>query len=439
MLLGAWLFAQTGAEFKDALAFVDVKVEVGDGTRLERATVLVRDGRIERVGTDVPVPEWYRRIDGKGKTLSPAAIDAYYALPAPPVQENPDVDGGRDQTEDAAYTMRIGNRRGVRAELDAATLPAPAPELLLAERKAGFGLLNLVPAGQLVGGSAALVEATSLPRREAVVARETGRAFGFRFTAPAGAPRAYPASLLGNIAHLRQFLSDAQSPVTPGDDPALVAVRRKSRAFWQSDSEVEIRRAARLGAEFGWTVVPVGASELDLATDVAKGPVVLSPNPVRFPIPPAGSRAIAERDALRDERRKALATALKDRPFALTRSGYGDRSEFFADLKRLVAAGLPREKAIRAMFLGGAEVTGTADRVGTVAPGKLAYLALWDDDPLSGKPVDALVLGGRYVRPADERAPASSPRIPTEEDLCGCGGNAVHLHDLDLHHPGGSR
>lgn len=53
-------------------------VRVFDGERvLARATVLVLDGRIAALGTDLPVPDGVRTIDGRGRTLLPGLIDAH--------------------------------------------------------------------------------------------------------------------------------------------------------------------------------------------------------------------------------------------------------------------------------------------------------------------------------------------------------------------------
>ncbi len=53
-------------------------VRVFDGERvIERATVLVRDGRIETVAADAAVAEGVAVVDGKGRTVLPGLIDAH--------------------------------------------------------------------------------------------------------------------------------------------------------------------------------------------------------------------------------------------------------------------------------------------------------------------------------------------------------------------------
>lgn len=83
---GALLFAlsvvQLSCQASDrtaALAFRDVRVFDGKRT-IARATVLVEDGYIAGVGSDVAIPSGARVIDGEGQTLLPGLIDAHVHL-----------------------------------------------------------------------------------------------------------------------------------------------------------------------------------------------------------------------------------------------------------------------------------------------------------------------------------------------------------------------
>ncbi|HUD42931.1 MAG TPA: CIA30 family protein [Dokdonella sp.] len=59
-------------------AFAIRDVRVFDGERvIERASVIVRAGRIEAVGADLPMPEGLTVLDGSGRTLLPGLIDAH--------------------------------------------------------------------------------------------------------------------------------------------------------------------------------------------------------------------------------------------------------------------------------------------------------------------------------------------------------------------------
>ena len=62
----------------DVKAFVGARVIDGTGKpALEKATILVRNGRIEAVGASVNIPAGSQRIDLAGKTVIPGLISAH--------------------------------------------------------------------------------------------------------------------------------------------------------------------------------------------------------------------------------------------------------------------------------------------------------------------------------------------------------------------------
>ena len=76
----SWWLARDEHSLSEPLSnnFAVRDARVFDGEKLiERATVVVRDGRIETMGRDARVPSGFNVIDGRGKTLMPALIDAH--------------------------------------------------------------------------------------------------------------------------------------------------------------------------------------------------------------------------------------------------------------------------------------------------------------------------------------------------------------------------
>lgn len=72
--------------------------------------------------------------------------------------------------------------------------------------------------------------------------------------------------------------------------------------------------------------------------------------------------------------------------------------EWRVDVGRLVAAGMPRDAALRAMTLGGAEVLGLQDRLGAISEGMDANLIFFDGDPLEATTrLQAVMLEGDFV------------------------------------------
>ena len=80
----------------------------------------------------------------------------------------------------------------------------------------------------------------------------------------------------------------------------------------------------------------------------------------------------------------------------------GDASHSARKIRQLagnaVANGLPWEAGLAGLTRVPAQVLGVGDRLGTIAPGKLADLVLWTGDPLDVANVaQQLWLGGRAI------------------------------------------
>src|SRR6185436_13924207 len=61
-------------------AIVGAHILTGTGDELERGVVLLKDGKVEAVAADLPVPSGYEVIDGAGKWVTPGLIDAHSHL-----------------------------------------------------------------------------------------------------------------------------------------------------------------------------------------------------------------------------------------------------------------------------------------------------------------------------------------------------------------------
>ena len=83
--LSGWLGALV-AGFSIAGAFADIAIVGGRVYTMESpeplrdATVLISDGRIEAVGTDIEAPFEYQQIDATGKIVTPGLIESYSQL-----------------------------------------------------------------------------------------------------------------------------------------------------------------------------------------------------------------------------------------------------------------------------------------------------------------------------------------------------------------------
>ena len=267
-------------------------------------------------------------------------------------------------------------------------------------RRLGFAAAHVVPDDGIFRGVSALVCLSDGPRNRRLVRDRVAQHVAFQ----RGQGRdAYPNSLMGVIALVRQTLIDAAwqrdarvaYDKAPGDlerpehNAALTALEpaigRRQPVCFAVRSDLDALRALRLAKEFDLDVWLRGSGyEYRRLDDLAGTRLIV---PVTFPdAPQVQSLEDAARVSLRALHAWDRAPTNPARlakagiPFSLTSAAPKDRSKFFARMRRAIERGLPVDAALRALTLASAELFGVADRLGSIATGKIANLVLTDGD-----------------------------------------------------------
>jgi len=407
--------------YRETYAIVGARIEVGGGKVIDKGTVIVKNGRILNVGTDLKVPDYAYVVKGDGLTVYPGFIDAYTTKGLKLPDPVPDQDVKLDTGISAPASMREANRKGVRPEIAASDfLDLSAME---AERKGGITSELIAPSGGILNGSAAFVNTTGRPPRESVLLPTFGMCVGFDAPGPG-----YPLTPLGYMAHLRQTLLDAQRAMNPdyngslplADRPLLALqpmLKGKVPTLLECDRNFEIARCLGVADQFNLKPIIVGG--LDAYTQIddikkQKIPVLLamnySPEPSPKTAPPAGEKpagvttppasngqdqampvaedaepvppeVLAEREGKwLDRVRTAKAMAAAGVPFAFSSRGSKDRDEFWKNLRRVISEGLDRQAALDALTINPAKLFGVDHDLGTVETGKIANLTIMNGD-----------------------------------------------------------
>jgi imidazolonepropionase-like amidohydrolase len=337
--------------------------------------VLVRNGKIEKVGTvaelalpaDVPVL--------RAAVVTPGLIDAHATVGLSGLLNVPH---DQDQLEKSAP---------LQPELRAIDAFNPRDELVGWLR--GFGITTVHTGhgpGTLISGQTMVVkthgrsvEADTL-RPLAMVAVTLGDGGRAREGKAPGTRAKSIAMLREHLQKAREYAAKRQQdPAAPidlglettakvlaGELPLLVTVHRAH----------DILAALRVAKEFGIRIVLDGAAEAYMVLpEIAAAQVPVLPHP-------AMARTGGELENGTMELARLLAEAKV--PFAL-QSGY----EGYVPKTRVVlweagvavGRGLPAEAALRALTIDAAKLLGVEARVGSLAPGKDADLALFDGDP----------------------------------------------------------
>lgn len=424
-------------------AIVGARVEVGDGRVLDRATLVIRDGTIVALAPDAVVPSGAYVLDGKGLTLAPGFIDAWTDKGTALPDAKPDQDAAAPRTEYASAFMREANRKGVRPELQARTLLNLNDDFAKPYRSAGFTTVMAVPAGGYLAGVGTLVNLSGRPSRESVVVPQTALGIDFEGSAPGDA---YPTSLLGRIAQVRQAFEDARGLRTnaaaftaggtrrPASDPVLEsllpALDGVLPAAIEADTPAQIDRALLVAETYGLKPILVGGLQAYKRIDRLKGiPMILGLNFGEAPLvadpgegddtPPDEVETVAERGRLFNEAaHNAVLLQAAGIPFALSTHGSKDVGEFVTRLRTAVKNGLPRAVALRALTLDAARLFRVERTMGTLEVGKAANVTAFTGDFLDEKTkVKMIYIDGRRIDPEAKPLPPAPTRAPGVVDL----------------------
>ncbi len=353
---------------------------------LEEGTVLVENGTIKAVGTDIPIPEGAKIIDAKGGYITPGLIDCHTHICnfcEPRTNPGPRMDG--NEGSDPITPQ-------VRA-LDAVN---PWDWAIEPVRKAGFTTVYTQPgSGNIIGGQGIAIklkghtaEEMAIPGTEAMkfaLGENPKRFHGLE-------QKRMPWTRMGTAALLRETLFKAKNysdklkaaETDPSKAPepdfklnALVkVVRGEQRVRIHCHRADDIMTAIRIGKEFGLDFTLEHATEGYKIADVIAenkitcvvGPLLLAP--VKQEI---WELKLEDAGLLTDAGVKVCLTA-----------DTGSETAWLpVQAGLLTRRGMSEETVMKGLTIYPAEVLNLDHRIGSLEPGKDADIAVFDGNPLS--------------------------------------------------------
>ena len=394
------------------LALVDATVHVSPTQTLDRATVVVRAGRIISVteanpgpdgkhgtGDDVPtrLPIGPRVLDGKGLHAYAGFVDPYVEVDAP----KPDPKRAGVHWNDGVTPQR--------SALDGSGLSDGAAKEL---RDLGFTSACITPRGGVFRGQSALVSTAAADSDPSMSRPPVYVSSVYQSVAMELGGRAYPDSQMGAIALIRQTLSDAawvgangdaaENVIGAGDFNALrhlvahaadgskPAAVQPTLVFDTAD-ELEALRVAKIAREFKRPYMILGCgtefARLDAIAADMKGDKAALLLPVSLPkAPDVASIEKAESVELRDmmtwEQSPTNARRLHGAgvTFAFTTAKLRDKGNFLPNIRKFVRYGLPKEVALASLTTTPAALLASTDQIGTIEAGKRANIVVMSDE-----------------------------------------------------------
>jgi imidazolonepropionase-like amidohydrolase len=361
------------------------------GPKIENATVLIRDGRIAAVGTNVQVPAGAQVVNASGKWVTPGLIDAATQIGLTEIGAVEGTNEGSIKGDEVAAAFNV--LEGVN----------PASQLIPVTRIEGVTTVLSGPGGGLISGQAVALDLWG-DRIEDMVIKSPAALVGQINEYAKGTGGG---SRAGVMARLRRLFTDAKEydrrradyqrdqmqalsapvadleallPVLKGELPIVIGANRRS----------DVENALRLAREYHLKLVIDGAVEgWQIASELAAAKVPVIVNPLTD---------IPSYDGLSP--RLDNAALLSKAGVRVIISSFDSHNS--RDIKQLagnaVAYGMDWDAALAAVTLAPATALGIGDGYGSLEVGKVADVVVWSGDPFDfSSAAERVFIRGRDV------------------------------------------
>lgn len=375
----------------------NARIVVDYQTALENADILISNGRIEAVGTNLTFPKGTIIYDLTGKTVYPSFIDAYAGnfgikSAASATETNPytalfnPAQTGRGSTQAATPPARIADywNDGINSSFDISSEFIPETKIAGEYRQAGFGAVVAFKTDGIARGTSALVSTGDGKANNVILKNKASANYSISRGRSADL---YPAAQFGIIALLRQVNYDAQwykqLPEGYFHDDGLEAYTANLALpqIFEVTNKLEIMRADKIGKEFGINyIIKGGGDEYQALNDIKKAGNKLI-IPVNFPEAPdvkdpydavsVSYTTLKHYELAPSNLSKVSGAGLT---FAITSSDLRQRSSFLTNLRKAIKYGLPEQEALKALTYTPASMIGASGMVGAVKKNMVANL-----------------------------------------------------------------
>lgn len=360
---------------------------------IENATILVKDGKIENVGTDLTIPEGYTKVSANGKPVTPGLIGAFTSLGLVEVELSAGtVDA---QSENVAISP-------TGAALDVSYAINSGSTLIPINRIEGITLAasSMTYTGALFSGQGAMI---SLADNTPVIKPRAFVVTGVNNQAAdtTGGSRA------ATFVALRQALSEAQFAKTTRFNPTVAwhgvtsvadvkalipVVKGDAPLLVMAQSASEILSVITLKDEFkDLDIVLVSATEgWKVAKEIANAniPVILDPE-INLPYSFDSVGATMANAGLLSQAGVEVSIGMNTHNIRLATQHAGNA----------VANGLDWEQGLASLTINPAKLYGIDSEYGSIEAGKVADIVVWSGDPLEVmESAEQVMINGEFIK-----------------------------------------
>ena len=391
-------------------AIRNARIVTVSGPEIENGTIVIRDGKIEALGTNVNIPSDAQTIDAKDLSVYPGMIDAGTSLGLVEVGQ------GAPGTVDTSEVGELNPNAKAIIALN------PHSAHLAVTRVDGVTSAVTLPVGGLISGQAAIINLVGTTPLEMAVVPYAALVINYprvgNRVGEFGGEQQQPGNLTETLAtsarqveQIRKMLKDAEAygrahdayakdKTLPRPDQSVVLealvpyVRGERPVIFRADRESEIRGAIRFAEELKLKPIILGGDDAGKIAGFLKEknvPVILSG------ILDLPTREDDFYDTLYENAARLQQAGVR---FCISSGDNGPNVRNLPYYAGMAAAfGLPKADALKAVTLYPAQIMNVGDRMGSIEVGKMANLVVTDGDLLETRTtLRHLFIDGREVK-----------------------------------------
>jgi len=360
-------------------------VHVGNGQVLENTSIQINNGKIEKIGTNLPIPaDDVKVFDAAGKHVYPGLIMSSTNTGLKEIGSG--VKGSNDFSEIGALNPNVKSIVAYNSE----------SKVINTLRSNGILLANIVPQGQLLAGSSSVVQFDAWNWEDAAYKTDGGMHFympslinrrrgGFGVATPGNDPIK---AGLERIELVKSFFQEAKGYYIQQNKTATNLKFEAAKGLFDKSQKLfvhcnlvkEMLIAVDFVKEFGFDVVIVGGSE---SFQIAP---LLKQNNIPVILQQLHSLPTSEDDDIDQPFKTPTVLQKAGVLFAITdEDGQTTGRNLMFNAGTAASYGLSKEEALASITLNAAKILGIADKTGSIEVGKDANIIISEGDILDMK------------------------------------------------------
>lgn len=355
-------------------------------------TLVIKSEKIIAAGKNVNIPVDAIVVDLNGKYIYPSFVEVFSdfgikEMKTPPSTGSPQYDANRK------YHYWNDHVRAEQNTMDAFSFDAKTAKTM---RGIGFGLVNThVNDGIIRGTSNLIALSEDHDLSNALIQENTAQVFSFDRSEQTR--QAYPTSIMGKMALLRQVYNDAvwyKAGNAKNKDLSLEAFNAQQNLpqIFHTDDYLDALRADKVGDEFGVQYIIVGSGDEYKRLDEIKNTNASFIMPLNFPDAfdvedPYLTKYLALSDMKHWYQSPFIFKMFEenDIPFAITSHGLKSPDKMFTLLQKAIEKGASKQAILEALTSKPAEYLNMSNKVGTIKEGAYANFLITSKDIFEDK------------------------------------------------------